>query len=297
MKEFNKYQHIERLGTIETNGINIGTCFVFPKIDGTNSSVWNDDGEIACGSRRRKLSIEKDNQGFMAWVLEQDNLRKFIIQNPDIILYGEWLVPHTLKTYQEDAWRKFYVFDVKDDNDEYMKYEDYKLILDEYDIEYIPPICKIDNPTFDRLNELLVGNMYLIQDGKGDGEGIVIKNYDYVNKFGHKIWAKIVKNEFKAKHSKVSDVREIKECKLVESEIVDKYITEALIDKEYSKITNEMEGWSSKYIPRLLQTVYYCLVKEDAWNFVKEYKNPTIDFKTLYHYVVAKIKETKPNVF
>lgn len=38
--EFKKYQHVERFGTDETEGINIGKCYVFPKIDGTNSSVW-----------------------------------------------------------------------------------------------------------------------------------------------------------------------------------------------------------------------------------------------------------------
>ena len=40
--EFKKYQHIERLGTLEVEGIELGTCYVFPKIDGTNGSnlVW-----------------------------------------------------------------------------------------------------------------------------------------------------------------------------------------------------------------------------------------------------------------
>jgi hypothetical protein len=89
----------------------------------------------------------------------------------------------------------------------------------------------------------------------------------------------------------------MKEKKLVESEIVNEFITEALIEKELAKISNEVDGWSSRYIPRLLNTIYYSLIKEDAWNFVKKHKNPTIDFKTLHHYVIAKIKETKPNLF
>ena len=37
---FVKYQHIERFGTQETEGIENGTCYVFPKIDGTNASLW-----------------------------------------------------------------------------------------------------------------------------------------------------------------------------------------------------------------------------------------------------------------
>jgi hypothetical protein len=36
MNDFVKYQHIERYGVDEVNGIDIGTCYIFPKIDGTN---------------------------------------------------------------------------------------------------------------------------------------------------------------------------------------------------------------------------------------------------------------------
>lgn len=31
--EFEKYQHVERFGTTETEVIENGTCYVFPKID------------------------------------------------------------------------------------------------------------------------------------------------------------------------------------------------------------------------------------------------------------------------
>ena len=39
MTEFVKYQHVERLGTDETEGILDGIVYVFYKIDGTNGSV------------------------------------------------------------------------------------------------------------------------------------------------------------------------------------------------------------------------------------------------------------------
>ena len=38
--EFLKYQHVERVGTSEVENIELGTCYVFPKIDGTNASIW-----------------------------------------------------------------------------------------------------------------------------------------------------------------------------------------------------------------------------------------------------------------
>lgn len=62
MSVFVKYQSLERLGTTEVIGIEQGRCYVFPKIDGTNASVWVcDKGEIHAGSRTRKLSLESDN--------------------------------------------------------------------------------------------------------------------------------------------------------------------------------------------------------------------------------------------
>jgi len=294
---FVKYQHIERLGMTETDGIEFGTCFVFPKIDGSNGSIWlKDNGEIGCGSRNRELTLDNDNQGFMAWVLEQSNIKAFFYNASHLRLFGEWLCPHTLRTYQKDAWHKFYVFDVMDNAGNYIDYESYKKVLGYYGIEFIPPICKIDNPNPERLNEFLEKNVYLIEDGKGTGEGIVIKNYNYRNRYGCQVWAKIVRNEFKAKHWG-KNTTDVKTKAAIESMIVDKYVTDVLVNKELAKIENDNGGWSSKNIPRLLNTVYYNLVKEESWNFVKENKNPQINFKRLMNLCYQRTKELKPELF
>lgn len=291
--EYKKYQHVERFGTVETEGIDKGMCYVFPKIDGTNAQLWWNGG-LCAGSRNRELVIGADNAGFYEWAKKQTVFKDFFAEYPNLRLYGEWLVPHTLKTYQESAWRNFYVFDVMD-GDEYIPYDEYSKLLEKYGIEYIPPICKVENPTYERLANQLEKNGYLIEDGKGTGEGIVIKNYEYKNRFGRTIWAKIVKNEFKAKHAKVS-VTELKESKIIEQEIADRFVTKSLVEKEFAKIESE-NGWSSKLIPRLLNTIYYCLVKEESWNFIKEFKNPTIDFKRLQYFTNSKVKELIPHLF
>ena len=291
--EYLKYQHIERFDTAETRGIEMGMCYVFPKIDGTNSQLWFDE-KLRAGSRKRELTLESDNAGFLEWANEQENIKDFFIEYPSLRLYGEWLVPHTLKTYQETAWNNFYVFDVMC-NDEYLEYDAYSILLVKYNIEYIPPICKIENPTYKRLINQLDKNGYLIENGKGTGEGIVVKNYDYKNRYGRITWAKIVKNEFKEKHDK-KEVTELKESKIIEQEIVKRYVTLVLIEKEYSKIDNEI-GWTSKQIPRLLNTVFYCLIKEESWNFIKQFKNPIIDYRRLLNFTIIKIKELKPELF
>lgn len=297
--EFLKYQHIERFATTETQGIENGMCYVFPKIDGTNSQLWlNCDTfgtKLMAGSRNRQLELNNDNAGFYNWACEQDNIFEFFKKYPNLRLYGEWLVPHSLKTYTETAWRKFYVFDVME-GENYLPYEEYAALLEPFGIEFIPPLCKVENPTYERLIAQLEKNGYLIDDGKGIGEGIVIKNYNYKNKYGRITWAKIVTNEFKAKHAKCQ-VTEIKESKIIEQEICEKYVTKALIEKELAKIENECGDWSSKYIPRLINTVYYCLVTEECWNFVKEFKFPNVDFKRLQFFCTQQIKAQMPVLF
>ena len=118
---FIKYQHLERFGTTEVAQIELGECYIFPKIDGTNASVWIEDGKIKAGSRTRELSLESDNAGFYEWVLKQGNLLEYLTENPTHRIFGEWLVPHSLKTYRETAWRRFYIFDIEKSNSAFRK--------------------------------------------------------------------------------------------------------------------------------------------------------------------------------
>ncbi len=300
--EFKEYQHLERFGTDGVDGIEFGECLVFPKIDGTNSSVWADkDGNINAGSRKRHLTLEKDNAGFYAYILQQDNIKQYLQKHPTHRLYGEFLVPHSLKTYRDEAWRKFYIFDVcidtENDDVEYIPYDIYKPLLDEFELDYIPPLAKIKNPTYDSLIKCLDKNDFLIQDGKGAGEGIVLKNYNFYNKFKRQTWAKIVSSEFKEKHHKEMGCPELNTKTMVEERIVDEFCTEAFIEKEYAKIVAEKEGWQSRYIPMLLGKVFYELIQEESWNIIKKYKNPKIDYRTLNAMIIQKIKEVKKDVF
>lgn len=305
--DFKKYMHLERFGTTEVENIQFGECFIFPKIDGTNACVWLDgNGNVKAGSRNRDLTLDKDNAGFYAWVSQQDNVIEYLNKNPQHRLYGEWLVPHSLKTYRQDAWRRFYVFDVAIDKVEetegaysleYLNYNNYVDDLKEFGLDFIPPLCIIKNADYESLISKLASNVFLIEDGKGAGEGIVIKNYDFRNKYGRTTFAKIVTSEFKEKHAKEMGGSVIKTSDLVEELISQKFITKALVEKTKSKIENENNGFGSKNIPQLLNTVYYELVKEEIWEILKEFKYPAINFKTLKHFSTVRTKELIPELF
>lgn len=185
-----------------------------------------------------------------------------------------------------------------DENDElkYIPYEEYKDLLEEFNINYIQPIKIIKNGTFEDFLKCTEINTFLIKNGQGVGEGVVIKNYNFKNKYGRTTWAKIVTNEFKEKHGREIG-SPVKENILIEQQIIDKYITESLVDKEYEKINLEKNGWSSKYIPMLLSKIYYELINEEMWHILKDFKNPTINFKTLNQVCIMKIKEIKKELF
>lgn len=293
--EFQKYQHIERFGTDEVEGIEIGECYVFPKIDGTNASVWIENGVVKAGSRNRELTLDNDNAGFYNAIIKDEKVRNFLEKYPQVRLYGEWLVPSSLKTYRDDAWRKFYVFDVYVD-DIATHYEVYKTDLDKFGIDYINPIRIIKNGRYEDFIKCLDENQFLIKDGQGVGEGIVIKNYEHKNKYGRTTWAKIVTSEFKEKHVKKMGAP-ITDTKPVELEIVDKYLTPAFIEKEFNKIRVEQNGWTSKYTPMLLSKVYYALINEEMWHIVKDFNNPKINFNTLNKMCIQKIKTIKAEIF
>ncbi len=309
---FIAYPHLERLGKEDVEGIVAGDCYIFPKIDGTNGSVWVEQDDVGlairCGSRNRELTTEADNAGFLNTMISYNELRDFFNKYPNLRLYGEWLVPHTFKGYRADAWRKFYVFDAAEarpDIDgtnalDFLKYEEYKPLLDEFGIEYIPCQKIIKNPSDEELKHEMDNNFYLSEGGT-PGEGIVIKNYDYKNKWGRLTFAKLVREEFKEGNLKAFGSPE-GGTKKVEEDIITKYITlSALPEKTYNKIINDnIENLAfdkSKCIPRVLETVYHELIQEETWNFTKVFNNPTINFKLLRALCLNETKKKLPQLF
>lgn len=290
---YKPYQHVERLGTEEVEGILNGTVYFYTKIDGTSAVFYlKDDGTLGVGSRKRVLSALQDNQGCYAWAMHQDNIKEYLVKHPNHILYGEFLIKNHIKNYFADAWKKAYIFDVFDaDNLCYVPYEEYQPELEEFGIAYIPLVAKIDKPTQEDIDKAL-DYAYFLQEEKGSSEGIVLKRYDFRNKYGKQIWAKVVREEYKQKRS----IKESEQDKLdVAYQIVDEFLTDTMIEKEYLKLC--AEGWSSKMIPRLLNTVWHEFILEESWNIIKKYKNPTINFKLLNKLVVEKIKHVKKGLF
>lgn len=306
IKFYRRYQSLKKMYCQDTAGIEHGKCYIFPKIDGTNAQTWFDGTDIRCGSRNRELGITKetDNAGFCKAMKADERIIAFHNKYPNMRLYGEWLVPHSLKTYREDAWKRFYVFDVivetnceeETDDFKYLSYNEYKPMLDEFGLDYVAPLCIIDCPTKEQLIYAMENNIFLMTDGAGVGEGIVVKNYSFTNKYGRITWAKWVTSEFKEKHYKEMGAPQIHNDFIVEKQMIEAALTRTLVGKEYFKIVHQEGTWERKMIPRLLGTVYYCLITEELWDLLKAFKNPTVDFKLLQSLCIAKTKELFPEM-
>ena len=295
-----KYQHVEKLQSDEVDGILIGECYIFPKIDGTNAQIWHDGNSFRFGSRNRELSFDNDNAGFMNDVLSNPEFKpllNFVKLLSGWRIFGEWLVPHSLKDYKKESWRRFYVFDVYDtQNERYVSYDVWQPLAQETGIDYIPPMKIIKNPSEENLLVELANNKFLLPDDyAGKGEGIVVKNYNYQNKFGRQTWAKIVTSDFKEKHAKEMGAARINN-EFIEEQIIKDFLSVDICEKVLANIKNEC-GWSSKLIPRLLNTVFYDFVRECIWDFVKKHKDPKINFKMLRRFCFARTKEILIELF
>lgn len=301
--EFHKYQHIMKLGTDEVDGILDGTVFLFYKIDGTNSQVFlKDDGTLGFGSRNREITPEDDNAGFALSMTQNEELYNGLLTilkaNPNYIIYGEWLVPHTLKSYTHDAWKKFYVFDVLDESTgKYLPYSQYvKLFESCPQCRIIPLMCEMEDPTPDQVMEKLKQTGAFLC-ATGLGEGIVIKNYDFVNKYGRRTWAKMLTEDFLGKKKDLrSTNREIKDGTIehaTEHAIINKYLTDEHIAKEYSKICEKYGEavMDPRHTFELLNRVFIEFWSDNWEIILNEMHLPTVNFKALRKICDTRVKE------
>ena len=293
MTQWIKYQHVERLDkdNVEVEGLLDGAVYVQPKIDGTNTSVWKEEDGLHFGKRSQPMGEGDDNRGVKAKYQKDQRYIDFFNEHPDVILYGEWLVKHTISTYLADAWNKLYIFDVCREDDEgnvveYIPYEDYKVWLDKYGIEYIPAFAYLSKPTIETLMDYVENNHYLLPEGQ-IGEGIVVKRYDYKNPYGRTTWGKIVRSAFKDKaHAPFKGNEDT-----IEAQIIEDLFTPEFVLKEYEKI-KEIPGLDSKtIIPRTIGSIPYVFVTEEIGTMMKKYKRPTINFSKLYKMCEGRIKE------
>lgn len=304
MSNFRKFEHVERLGKINTEGILEGKCYISFKLDGTNSSVWVDEnGNICAGSRNRELNINKDNAGFCNWVNSNDEeavaIRTFLQENPCYVVYGEFLgnkggkFVGSIKNYNPDALGKLWIFDIYNkDTHRYSNPIAFIEMLSDYNLsQYCIPQIEVMNPTEEYIEELAKNNHFLLPEDKV-GEGVVIRNMDFINKYGHYTIGKFVLDEFKQEKSKPKKQKVTAEN--IEQDIVDAYVLDSELSKSKAKVCvimdiAEFDTRNGQCIGRMMNLVFNDLL-EECKNWAKDFRNPTVDFAKLKRACDTKVR-------
>ena len=271
--QFKPYNKIHALHKEECEGILEGTCYIQEKVDGANASIWlGDDGEIHYGSRSRDLFLANDNfNGFGDWVRSHPHLSEFFRQHPDIRLNGEWLVRHTIG-YRETSYKKFYLFDMEDLGI-VVAFDDMYKLASSYEIPVVHFYGKFENPTLEFIKSL-AGQSVLGEKG----EGVVVKNLSFRNKFGDINFGKYVTQEFKEDNgvtfggnNKFSETYE-------EMYFVNKLVTLPRVEKITHKLES-MEGKLSEiHIPRVMGMVFHDVMTEEAHDVANHLAKNGADF-------------------
>jgi hypothetical protein len=304
---FLKYPKIKRLGHEDTDGILTGDVMVEEKIDGANTSVWIENGTLKCASRTRELT--GGFNGFVDYVNKHDGIKSYLNEFPNHRLYGEWLVKHTIP-YSEESYKQFYLFDIFVMPQELVKVnvlpemtqeeiEEAKMVetiragkwmprswimeqAAKHDIKTPEVFAELQDPLPDAINEY-VGKTTLGEKG----EGVVVKNEKFINKWGARVCAKVVTQEFKEDNAIVFGGNNKHSETYSEMKMVNEFMTAPRIKKVMQKLQPTIDKRLDKeHTSRIIQTAYHDMFEEELWSFVKKHKK--MDFDNLQRLACRK---------
>lgn len=288
-----KFQHIERMGHEEVEGVLSGEVIVQTKLDGANLTVARDPEKgMVIASRNQAISVGGNPpngfQGAVEYVLAHQGIQE-VVCSGDFVLRGEWLVKHSL-TYREDVYRHLYVFDVEDPDGTYLHPDHFLPMLERHGIKTIPILARLTNPTLEDLLPLVVGPD---EFGAKQKEGVVIKNYGFKNRWDRTTWGKVVSADFKEKNklsfgASRSDGHELRFAAQITNEDILKVI---------HKIRDEKGAVSVKNMFEVIGRVWYDHFSDNLWDFIKDERVTTFDFKEARRLVETKARDTALSFF
>lgn len=256
--KFHKYQDVaHKFEDEETQGLLDGKLVMQPKLDGTNLQIFNHNGEMIITSRTEIETATTQFTGAYETVRNNENIARLLKDYPNYKIVGEWLKRHKI-SYAEDAYDQFYAFDIilldtEFDNGirDYVDWEVAYPLLQSYNIKAVP--YRIITKDQLQLGTSILFNMeesrYLLTEEAIGGEGIVIKNYNYKNRFRRQIWCKII-NRDSYKH-KMPKIRSPKVDESLETDYLLENLTPHLLDKAYHKI-NDISPFTKKDIGKYM---------------------------------------------
>lgn len=222
-----KYQSISRYGkrnTLPTLDED-ERIVIQEKLDGANASFRRVGNEIFVFSRNNQLNEENTLNGFYNWVQENVTVSDLI---EDVIYFGEWTTKHKLN--YGDNHKQFYLFDVYDvANELYQSFSVVKRMAKELNLRLVPVFYEGKFQSLEHI-ESFVGQSHLGEVG----EGVVVKNYHYLDRQGNQVFSKHVSAQF-------SEVNQVKRRTAPNpmQDFLDQTLTEARVSKHLHKLVDE----------------------------------------------------------
>lgn len=272
--EQKKYMDIERLKPAFSDGFEKGNSIVVQeKIDGANFSIRYDetDNIIKAFSRKTELNFKNNLRGAWEWSQKLDvELVKKVLGN-NLILFMEWLVPHSVP-YPNERYHNAYCYDIYNiDTKEYLPQNIVEEKVNKLGLIYVPVFYKGDFISWEHIKNF-VGKTEL---GGEYGEGVVVKNQTKLNNPNTRMpfYTKLVCEQFcetKAhKNGKPMDATKLAEREKILT-LVESVVTVARVQKILHKLVDENiipEDWSAKDMKTIAQNlgreVYYDCQKEE----------------------------------
>ena len=212
------------------------------KIDGANASIaWDETtGKLEVFSRTSLLDKPGALRGFYDYVKTEIEPKLDMSKHPDIVVFGEWLVPHSV-SYNKEAYGKWYVYDIWNKKlGGYMVQSVVSGFCREYGLDYAEELYYGPFVSWDHCRSF-------IGKSKAYGpeqEGVVVKNQDklYTKDRTAPAYIKIVDEKFKESH-KVKAKRELSPDKAAAKErgttLAASVVTEARVRKIILKLVDE----------------------------------------------------------
>lgn len=234
VKEINDGMTVANIGAFE-----VGDRIVIQtKVDGCNASIAWEDGELKAFSRKRELDMKETLRGFWNFVQSLDKEKFRDLGNR--CLFGEWLVPHTVKYYPE-SYNKWYVFDMFDkDTETWLPQEEVKAFAESHGLIYVNTYYDGPFISWEHVKSFLHSPVY------GDAqEGCVIKCISKLNSpdCRNPFYLKIINDSFSETKKSNHEKKELDPQHCLEKahaeEIAAQVVTEARVRKDINKMIDE----------------------------------------------------------
>ncbi len=199
MSNIGGYSKVYAIGHHAIQGLLETDVLVEEKIDGSQFSFANLDGELVCRSHTKDIIIDAPEKMFNKAITVCQEL--FPMLHPGWVYRAEYLQKpkHNTLTYDRVPEKNLVIYDIDTGLESYLDWEAKNVEAKRLGLEVVPMFFEGRILSMDQLRSLLDTDSFL---GGSKVEGVVVKRYGYFTVDGKTAMGKYVSEVFKEKHIK-----------------------------------------------------------------------------------------------